>query len=377
MRYIWAHIAAITNQYDGSLPLAHYLKQYYRQQPRLGSRDRRAISEMVYAWYRCSKGFAGNDLTLQQQVYACLQQCGSLERVPQVLFAGEPLPEATFDIAGIFPFDMPPSVGITREAWLRSMLVQPDVFIRIRKDRRKAEAALRDAGITYSIITDTCMTIPNGTSIEDVLPADSYVVQDASSQATGRFFNAKKGERWLDSCSGAGGKSLLLKDREPGVALTVTDKRDSILHNLKQRFKLYHHTLPEALVMDATNSEQVRQTFGQRRFDHIICDAPCSGSGTWARTPEQLYFFSPALGNQYSNWQQSIGSNVATLLAPGGTLIYITCSVFRQENEDVVQHIAASQELSVEHMELINGTGVKADSMFVGVLRKKIPSGTL
>ena len=163
---------------------------------------------------------------------------------------------------------------------------------------------------------------------------------------------------------------MLLKDIEPGVRLTISDARESIIHNLKQRFRLYRHELPVAHVTDVANDAQLQKALGGKLFDNIICDAPCSGSGTWARTPEQLYFFDPAVINKFTALQQTIATNVCAHLKPGGRLIYITCSVFAQENEAVADAVIKKTGLQLIQSQLINGTGIQADSMFVAMLKK-------
>jgi 16S rRNA (cytosine967-C5)-methyltransferase len=157
---------------------------------------------------------------------------------------------------------------------------------------------------------------------------------------------------------------------EPGVRLTVTDKRESIIHNLQQRFRQYRHELPVAHITDVANKPLLDRSLGTKQFDHIICDAPCSGSGTWARTPEQLYFFKPETLDGFSALQLSIAKNVSAHLKPGGRLVYITCSVFRQENEMVMDALIEQTGLKLVHSGIISGIGIHADSMFVSELRR-------
>ncbi len=116
-----------------------------------------------------------------------------------------------FDINGLFSYDIELSSGITKNEWLASMLTQPDLFIRIRKDKGKIISLLNGAKIPFTFVTEHCISLPNGAKIDALLPEDCYAVQDASSQQTGTFFHPKKNELWYDCCSGAGGKSLLLK----------------------------------------------------------------------------------------------------------------------------------------------------------------------
>ncbi len=371
MRYIIQHFKSIIETYKGEIPLAHFLKTYFKQYPILGSRDRKILSAMAYSWYRCAKGI-GNDEMLNGLMARWLTE-NKLPATPLAELLTDNTQSIPFDLNAIFPYDIPLSDGITKEEWLQSMLVQPDLFIRIRKDMGKITSLLNSQQIPFTFITDTCLSLPNGAKIDALLPPESYVVQDASSQQTGAYFNPKKNEQWFDCCSGAGGKSLLLKDLESGVRLTITDIRDSIIYNLQKRFRQYRHVPPVAHVADVANSHQLDKTIGSKQFDNIICDAPCSGSGTWSRTPEQMYFFDPATLPSFSALQKTIATNVSRHLKPGGRLIYITCSVFKNENEEVVAEIIKAapepSRLEVVHQQLINGITHKADSMFIAILK--------
>ena len=105
-------------------------------------------------------------------------------------------------------------------------------------------------------------------------------------------------------------------------------------------------------------------------FDVIIDDVPCTGSGTWGRNPEQLFYFDEARIGEYALLQRSIISNAVPHLKQGGALVYITCSVFKQENEENVAFI--EQELGLKHVRSgsIPGYELKADSMFAAVFKK-------
>jgi 16S rRNA (cytosine967-C5)-methyltransferase len=300
---------------------------------------------------------------------ACLQLCANRDIVGR-LYDMEAFGAVSSDLSCLFPYNVMLSEGVSAIEWSRSILVQPSVFIRIRKQKDEIIKLLNTAAIPYSFVTDNCIELPNGAKIDTLLPSSAYVVQDASSQLTGRYFAPVKGERWYDSCSGAGGKSLLLKDMEPTVQLTVTDVRDTILYNLKERFREYGHKAPAAFVTDVTDKAKLAKSLDGRQFDNIICDAPCSGSGTWARTPEQMYFFNPVQISKFSTLQKNIAVNVAAYLKQGGRLIYITCSVFQDENEHVVDEIINKTGLKLLEAKLINGIAYKADSMFIAVLQR-------
>ncbi len=336
---------------------------------------------MCYSWYRCEKGII-DALSIEEKMGICLYLCGSdskhiqaflpalLQDVEQPVTARINKLQSDFNINAIFPYNVTLSNSISITEWLRSIITQPALFIRIRKSREKLLSILDENNIAYKPIDNNCLALPNGAQIDKLLPADSYVVQDLSSQRTGNYFLPQKNDKWYDCCSGAGGKSLLLTDIEPTVQLTVTDRRESILHNLKERFKLYHLKQPVAHIADVQKAEGLKTVLGKADFDGIICDVPCTGSGTWARTPEQLYFFDSAKLIEISHLQIAIATNTASYIRPGGRFIYITCSVFSQENEAVVASLSAGTDLILESMQVLNGVNEKADSMFVAVLKK-------
>jgi len=370
MRYLWQHIISITGEYDGRLPLVHYLKHYCKQYPKLGSRDRRMLNTIIYSWYRGSKGLgAEHALPTETAIKSCLAACGVNMAEYERIFTDTQVPIIPVNTDLLFPGQAALSDGITRADWLQSMLHQPDLFIRVRKNEKLIFRKLNDNNIHYSVVYPGCIQLPNGTAVDKLLPPDCYVVQDASSQETGSLFHPAAGDRWYDCCSGAGGKSLLLIDKGVQISLTVSDKRATILHNLGERFRVYGHPQPTAIVADASDKEDLVKKLGTQQFDYIICDVPCTGSGTWARTPEQLFFFNPAAIGQFSTLQQQIATNVASFLKPGGSLVYITCSIFREENDTVINAISATTGLAIQEQRLINGIARRSDSMFAAVLR--------
>ncbi len=386
MRYIRQHIAVIIHLYKGDVPLTHFLKNYFKQHPKLGSRDRKILSEMAYCWYRCEKGIESKELDFDEKMNACLFLCSNNPLITSFLpgawdpATGKSIAEKMdllhehnifFDVKKLFPGSLAFSDNLQKDDWVLSMLEQPKLFIRIRKKKKEITALLNEKKIIFEFLTDSCLVLPNGAAIDKLLPADAYVVQDASSQKTGQYFHPQKNEHWYDCCSGAGGKSLLLKDLEPAVHLTASDTRESILHNLKDRFTLYHRSQPETFKIDVSDKAQLKKQLGNKQFNAIICDVPCTGSGTWARTPEQLYFFKPEALQAITQIQKAIAVNAASLLQKEGRLIYITCSVFKKENEDVVKDILKETGLYLEELKLINGINIHADSMFIAILRKR------
>jgi len=378
MNFLLHHIDTIIGDFDGTLPLSVYLKNYYRTNRQLGSRDRKAIAEGVYLYYRYARRMPP-DSAIFTVIRNALRHAGTRNAFLETMILREfpDLPELSLKPA---VQDNYPALseGISWEEWDQHFLVQPDMFIRIRNSTvpitLDSEQIEFDADATLS----NCLRIPNQTDLSRVLPADSYVVQDRSSQQSMHILldaikNGKILTAW-DCCAGAGGKSLMLRDSRPEIQLLASDIRQSILENLKDRFRAYRLDVPRVKVLDLTQKQDLQSSIGAARFDLILCDVPCTGSGTWARTPEQYHFFNPVLLSSVSERQLGIASNALTYLKKGGYFAYITCSVFREENEIVADKLMEEFPLEVITQQLVNGVPHKADSLFITVFRKSSDS---
>ncbi len=345
----------IIGEYDGSLPLHHFLKGYFKQHPYMGSRDRRHISQLVYSYYRLGWLYK-EEKSVQERILLGSYLCKTEEADNFTIEA-----PAHISYNDIFPYSEALSPGIDPAAFAQSFLKQPFLFIRTRKDKQEAiKKLLKRAETDFEEWGPHTLALPNSTKIDTIVTDKSwYEIQDASSQQVGDLFQPKPGEAWWDSCAASGGKSILLLDKEPKVKLMVSDVRPSIISNLHMRFKEAGIRDYTSMVMDLTGPIAL-----ERRFDNIILDAPCTGSGTWGRTPENLSFFKKEQIKEFQFLQQSIAGNVIKLLKPGGSLIYITCSVFRGENEDVVAHLESTTGLKKQEGGVIPGYEKGADSMF-------------
>jgi 16S rRNA (cytosine967-C5)-methyltransferase len=233
------------------------------------------------------------------------------------------------------------------------------------------------SGFDFKMPAADCIALPNTSKLDAVFEIDKeIVVQDYNSQKVldvlkkEDLFNEPVISVW-DCCAASGGKSILAYDiLEGNIQLTVSDIRESILSNLKKRFAAAGIKHYQSFVSDLSSADSKLPT-GQAGCQLIICDAPCTGSGTWSRTPEQLFFFKEKMIAAYAVKQQQIVSNIIPQLKEGGIFIYITCSVFKKENEEMVNFIKEKFHLKLLQMELLKGFDKKADSMFVAVFIKK------
>ncbi len=371
----------IVKRYTGDQPFSGWLKQWFSRQKKFGSRDRRQIGTLCYRYYRMGKWAQTNLGDIGEKILVAQLLCDN-EETP-LLAALKPewlvAVSATADekihflqkqgiditISAIFPWTAQLSEAVKSERFASSILVQPHLFIRIRPGYADVvHARLQHSETKFTVLGGNCIALPNTTNVLNLFTVDKEVViQDYNSQNISLFLQeiTTNAPNIWDCCAASGGKSILAVDTLRNPRLTVSDIRPSILANLNKRFaeagiRRYH-----AFQLDL---EQRPQRVDNAPFDLIICDAPCTGSGTWGRTPEQLYFFKEKEIARFHQLQRKIAGNASVFLKPGGHFLYITCSVFREENENVVRYLQEQHGLELLKMECLKGYDKQADTMF-------------
>ena len=374
----------IIDSYRGEMPFAVFLKKYFNTNKKYGGKDRKQIATLCYNFYRLGK--AVPQLPVEEKIIAATFLCEQTnsdflqfhkpewnEIITKPL--AEKIATAGFIPEDVFPWAEELSNGVDAELFRHSFFKQPDLFLRIRPGNKEAAVKkLQDAGIEFTMPLEDCLSLPNSTKVDNILEIDKeVVVQDYNSQQV--LNNIKNQDATIrkpvsvwDCCAASGGKSILANDILQGeIELTVSDIRESILSNLIKRFETAGIKNYQSFIADLTTDNFQLPTLNPQL---IICDAPCTGSGTWSRTPEQLYYLKRKKIDVYVAMQQQIVSNVIPYLQEGGTFIYITCSVFKNENEDMVNFIKEKFHLQLLQMELLTGYDKKADTMFTAVFKK-------
>jgi 16S rRNA (cytosine967-C5)-methyltransferase len=399
----------VINKYRGEEPFASFIKKYFAEHKKYGANDRKQIAHLCYCYFRMGMSFP--EMPVEEKILAGLFLCSTTDNPVLQQMKPEWNQKIHLDfghkssmivnpgsagvmlhlLANLFPYTSELTEGIEQDEFVLSHLRQPRVFIRLRPGHEiTVKKKLQEAAIEFSPVSDTCLALSNSASIDKVVELNKEaVVQDYSSQRTAELlFNLKskisksKFTVW-DCCAASGGKSIMIHDLYPNIHLTVSDIRDSILHNLKKRFqeagiKKYHIfktdlTNPHSLSPRAERSGTTHNPIAiGSPYDLLICDVPCSGSGTWGRTPEQLSYFEKNKIGHYAAIQKRIVANVLKHLKPGGHLVYITCSVFKKENEEIVDYMRKNLRLELIQAKLLKGYNINADTMFTALLRKQL-----
>jgi 16S rRNA (cytosine967-C5)-methyltransferase len=374
---------SIIDAYKKGTPLSHQLKLFFQTDKKYGSRDRKTISSICYNYFRTFYILQSVE-SFEEKIIKATFLCESEENEllkslsPDLNeFVGFDLRDKieylNIEATSLFTWEDKLSPSINAEKFAVSFFSQPDVFIRIRPGKNnKVIESLKKSAVQFKTIGENTIAIDNGTSVENCLQLNKdAVIQDLNSQRVFDFFakerDKDKLENVWDCCAASGGKSILLYDICNGkLKLTVSDIRENILTNLQLRCKDAGIGIQKKIVQDLVEKSGLLL---DENFSIILCDVPCTGSGTWSRTPEQYFSFDESQIIEFTNRQKNIIINTIAHLAKDAWFIYITCSVFKAENEEMVDFIQQNFSCQLLEMKYLKGYENKADSMFVAYFK--------
>jgi 16S rRNA (cytosine967-C5)-methyltransferase len=177
-----------------------------------------------------------------------------------------------------------------------------------------------------------------------------FSVQDEAAQLATGLLELEPGQRVLDACAAPGGKTTHILERvENAVELLALDLDAGRLEDVKANFARLGLSC-STLAADATD---IDTWWDGKYFDRILLDAPCSASGIIRRHPDIRFHRSPEDIAELADRQRKLLASMWSVLAPGGTLLYVTCSVFPAENDAVIAHLAeATADASVDILDI-------------------------
>ncbi|MDT7602353.1 MAG: rRNA (cytosine967-C5)-methyltransferase, partial [Acidobacteriota bacterium] len=263
----------------------------------------------------------------------------------------------------------------------------PPVAFRVntlRAQEREVIERLRAAGVEVeeSKVAPGAWRVVAGTGGERLrsLASEGLIyTQDEASQLVGHVVGARAGERVLDVCAAPGSKATQIATLTQGHALVVAC--DIYEHRLRTIVEAARRQGIGNILTVALDAESATLPFAAGSFDRVLVDAPCTGTGTLRHNPEIRWRITPEDVAELSARQRVILANAARAVAPGGRLIYSTCSLERDENESVVASFLAEypdfrQETADAPAELLTADGAArtfphrddTDGFFVAVL---------
>lgn len=350
----------------GKMPADRQMEGYFRMHRDMGVRDRGFVAETVYGCLREKRWLehiAGSALLLDVVAAYLLTHGYSARALEETGFRGDARGMVerarTFDKASL-PFaiqaNMPDwlaerlraQFGNAEALALSVALNQPapvDMRVNtIKAKRDEVQTRLAQEGFPCEVTPYS----PSGLRRRDRAPIFKtlcfkeglFEVQDEGSQLLSLMLEPKRQEMVVDFCAGAGGKTLhlgaLMANTGTVYAFDVLTKR---LDRLKPRLRRAGLNNVRMVTISHERDARVQRLKG--KIDRVLVDAPCSGTGTLRRNPD-IKWRDINLA-ELTDTQQRILAAAAELLKPGGRLVYATCSLLREENEDIVEKFLAAR----------------------------------
>lgn len=236
------------------------------------------------------------------------------------------------------------------EKWTKEIAAQNEqakVILRVNKlktTKEKLRALLMDLNIETEFHNDypdaLILTERANVFLTDAFKDGLFEVQDASSQLVAYFLDVKPGMRVVDTCAGAGGKTLHLASlMENKGQLIAMDLYESKLKQLKIRAKRNGAFNIEPRVIESTKTIKKLH----EKADRVLIDAPCSGLGVLKRNPDSKWKLQPEFINNIRKVQAEVLENYSKIVKPGGKLVYATCSVLPSENQEQIKQFLSTE----------------------------------
>jgi 16S rRNA (cytosine967-C5)-methyltransferase len=322
-------------------------KRYFADRRYVGSKDRRAVRELVW---RAIRHFAERPQNGRAAIVALADTDSDLAALfdgspygPALIEADEPRARA----GGALPSALAPMLheSVLSDAEAAALIERAPVDVRVNRDRMPDDEQLTSEGVPLPPPLDG-WRFPADTDVtsDPLYLTGAFEVQDAGSQMIAHICGVQPGMRALDLCAGAGGKSLALAAALRGQgALLACDTDRRRLGKLPQRAQRAGARIIEPRLINPGQERQMLSDWAASA-DIVLVDAPCSGTGTWRRNPEARWRVDANAIRRFAAEQLRLLHIGADLVVSGGALVYAVCALTRAEGADVVAQFLAERD---------------------------------
>ena len=321
------------------LPLDVFLRNYFRANKAVGSKDRKEICEAIYGmirWRGLLDHIAEKPLNWESRfrAFANFSPEKWLNDTAVPAHVRVSFPKSFYQL-------LTDSLGEEKTfQFCISCNAPAPTTVRVNLLKTSRAALIEKWQGIYKI--SPCQHSATGIRFEEKInffgleefKAGFFEVQDEASQLIADLIAAQPGERFLDYCAGSGGKSLAIAPKLQGRGqLFLHDVRPHALLEARKRLKRAGIQNAQPLPEDSPNKAGIRG-----RMDWVLVDAPCSGTVTLRRNPDMKWKFDEQMVQRLVQEQRQIFKEAMSYLKPGGHIVYATCSVLPQENEQQAAH---------------------------------------
>ena len=375
-----ARAFAVILKLDG--PSDQLMKAFFKSNPMLGARDRTIIAEAIYYGLRHLGGIAWRmkpvkperaprlaallTLALQHGIGSLGESSLAGDKKPLENMLGVDMAKAPAHVRAELPEWLYALVsdqyGEEAGALVEASLRGAPLDLRVNTLKASREDVLKELA-EHRVGGSAMRFSPDGIRLDGkpglirwpMYQEGRIDVQDEGSQLIARLLSARRGEMICDFCAGAGGKTLavgaIMRSSGRLYAFDVNEKR---LDSMKPRMRRAGLSNVHPIAIRDEMDNRVKRLRG--KFDRVLVDAPCTGTGTLRRNPDLKWRLTEQELERINAVQKSVLEQASKLLKDGGRIVYATCSVLRRENQDVVNAFLAEHP----EFELLNATEVLA-----------------
>lgn len=317
------------------LPLDLFIRNYLKSNKSIGSHDRRFLAETIYTmfrWLGLIDYLSGKDRSWEHryEIFQKLDTTTAHENPALPPHVGVSFPKGLYELI---------KSGLGEDKVKEFCLIsntQAPTTIRINPLKTDRQTLLTDWEREYEVYP--CTNSPLGIVFKkrenffgmEQFKEGLFEMQDEGSQLLAFLVEAQPGQQVLDFCSGSGGKTLAFANRLNGTGqIYLHDIRQSALIEAKKRLKRAGIQNAQILQYDDTKKKGLKNT-----MDWVLVDAPCSGTGTLRRNPDMKWRFDPQTISKLQEEQRTIFAQALEFVKPGGKIVYATCSILPQENNE-------------------------------------------
>ena len=358
---VMAVIQALDQIYNEGLYADKVVQRTLKTDKRWGSRDRKFVAETIYdmvRWKRLYDEIAGTkghyskeNLGKNFAVWAVLKGYslpdwkqfagtpsrrikGKFDECQKVRKIRESIPDWMDEVGS-------QELGETWDKEIKELNKQAKVVLRVNQikiSRNDLKKRLAEENIETEYIQGypdaLVLTERKNVFLTQAFKQGLFEVQDASSQLVAPFLEVEPGQKVIDTCAGAGGKSLhlaaLMENRGQIIAMDIYGHKLTELKKRARRDGI--HNIENRVI---EGSKSIKKLKG--KADRVLIDAPCSGIGVLKRNPDSKWKLEPDFLDRIRKTQASILDQYASMVKPGGKLVYATCSILPSENEQQVK----------------------------------------
>lgn len=344
------HLFALLEMMNENQPLDRTIHHYFRAHSALGSKDRRFLAETIYGmvrWQGLIDYLSGHSTSYSKR-YEVFEHLNLLKHQSNAA-----IPE---HIRVSFPQELYEKLvafyGQSKafELCLTSNTVAP-LTIRANPLKTNRDELLSLLQKDYQV--SACQESELGITFHEKLNFFShplfkdgmFEVQDEGSQLIAKLMEIKPGQQVMDYCSGSGGKTLAFAHllNKTGQ-IYMHDIRPHILIECRKRFKRAGIQNAQFIKSDDAHLKKLK-----KRMDVVLVDVPCSGTGTYRRNPDMKWKWSQDMMRRLVGEQRHIFEKALSFVKPNGMIVYATCSMLPEENQEQVQHFLKTYSLKLKN----------------------------